>query len=90
MMTWQLLFYDYVEGILDKRKPYRDDHLAHAERAKAAGDLVYAGAYGDPVTSGLFVLTEKADAEAFFDSDPYNKAGLVTGHRVEPWHVVVS
>jgi uncharacterized protein len=86
--TLHLLSYDYVEDILDKRGPHREGHLAVIARFHADGKIVMAGAVGDPVHGGLFVVRDPADAEAFMAEDPYVAAGLVTAHRVEPWLVV--
>ena len=44
-----LLFYDYVEGILEKRAPHREEHLRLAQEAVDRGELVLGGAYADPV-----------------------------------------
>jgi uncharacterized protein len=85
----QLLHYDYVQDILERRTPHREAHLAWAARWKEEGRLVMAGAVGDPPTGALFVLREGADAEAFVRDDPYVAADLVTAWRVEPWNVVV-
>ena len=84
----QLLHYDYVEDIVERRAPHRDAHLAWIARWKQDGKLVMAGAVGDPPTGGLLVLRDGEDAEAFVRDDPYNAAGLITAWRVEPWNVV--
>jgi uncharacterized protein YciI len=86
-----LLHYEYVEGILDKRGPHREAHLAHIAQWKENGSLVMAGAVGDPPIGGLFVFaasTDLRDIETFASDDPYVHAGLVSGRRVEPWLVV--
>lgn len=91
-ITRLLLTYDYVEDILERRGPLRDEHLANIAREVDAGRLVSAGAVGDPPTGALFVWTsEAADAvAAFVDADPYVRGGLVTGHDVRPWTVVAG
>jgi uncharacterized protein YciI len=86
-----LLHYEYVEGVLDKRAPHRDAHLAHIASWKESGRLLMAGAAGDPPHGALFVFsaaTDLPDVETFASDDPYVHAGLVTGRRVEPWVVV--
>jgi uncharacterized protein YciI len=86
----QLLFYDYVPDILERREPHREAHLAHAQSWKADGRIVMAGALGDPPHGAAFVF-RLDDAEAvrpFVEADPYVAAGLVTDWRVEPWKVV--
>jgi hypothetical protein len=86
------LFYDYVPDVLERRAPHRAEHLALAREYQAAGKLLLAGAF-DPATEGaLFVwkVDSRADVEAFVARDPYVKNGVVTGHRIRPWNVVVG
>ena len=87
-----LLTYDYVDGIVDKRGPYREEHLANITAQVEAGRLLTAGAVGDPPTGALFVWAADAadEIEAFVAADPYVRNGLVTAHRVEPWAVVTE
>jgi len=89
-VTYWLLHYDYVEGIVERRAPYREEHLAHAGAAKDDGRILMAGAVGDPPHGALFVWTQREDIEAWVEADPYVRAGLVTAHRVEAWNVVVG
>ena len=85
-----ILFYDYVDDILEKRTPYREGHLALIKEYMAAGKMLMAGALTDPVDGGVLIF--KADGrdsvEAFVNSDPYVAAGLVTGWRIREWAVV--
>jgi uncharacterized protein YciI len=85
------LFYDYVENAVERRAPYREDHLAWARQWKDDGRIVMAGALGDPPHGGLFVfrVEDPAQIEEFVAGDPYVEGGIVTGHRVEPWNVVI-
>ena len=84
------LFYDVVDDMVTKRAPYREEHLRRIREAHARGELVMAGAVGDPPDGGLFVFrAASADAaEAFAREDPYVKQGLVTSWKVKPWTVV--
>ncbi|HEX6595525.1 MAG TPA: YciI-like protein [Acidimicrobiales bacterium] len=90
-MYW-LLFYDYVDGIAERRGPFRDAHLALAREAQDAGTLLAAGALADPLDGAVFVFRadDASVVEAFVGKDPYVKAGLVTGWRVRRWTVVVG
>ena len=56
------------------------------------GELVLAGAVGDPVESGLLVFNcNSSDAPAAFArDDPYVKNGLVKEWKVRPWNTVVG
>jgi uncharacterized protein YciI len=89
--TYQVLSYDYVADILDRRDPYRPAHLEHALAARRRGELVNIGAVGTPPVGALLVFVDlpAAEVEAYAQADPYLLAGLVTGYRVQPWTVVV-
>jgi len=85
-----LLFYDYVEDIVERRAPHREAHLAHLRQWKAEGRIVMAGAVGDPPHGALFVfdVEDPALIDEFADADPYRAADLVSARRVERWNVV--
>jgi uncharacterized protein len=86
-----ILFYDYVDDLLERRAPHRAEHLAPIKRWHDEGRIGMAGAVGDPPHAGVIVLREedpesaRAAAEAFVAEDPYHPAGLVTSWRVEPF-----
>lgn len=85
----QLLTYEYVEGMAERRTPHREAHLAAIERSRAAGDLVIGGAVGDPPATGLLAFRGGPEvAEAFADDDPYVAAGLVVSRTIRPFTVV--
>jgi uncharacterized protein YciI len=87
-----VLAYDYVPDVLARRAPFRADHLALARASHAAGKLLLAGAF-DPPTDGALLVFEAesaAEVEAFVAADPYVRNGVVTGHRIRPWNVVVG
>ncbi len=91
LVLHQVLFYDYVEDVLERRAPYRDDHLSWARRWKDDGRIVMAGALGKPPHGAMFVfrVEDPSEVEEFVSGDPYVAGGIVTGHRVVPWNVVV-
>jgi uncharacterized protein YciI len=84
----QILRYEYVDDMVERRGPHRDAHIALIGRYHADDRMVIAGAVGDPPSAGLLVFREEADARAFPEEDPYVQAGLVTSWTVEPWYVV--
>jgi uncharacterized protein len=43
---YYILFYKTVENYVEKRSPYREEHLQYAQKAYEKGDLVMAGALG--------------------------------------------
>lgn len=87
-----LLFYDFVPDYLARREQFRNEHLKLAWESHKRGELVLAGAAGDPVDCGilLFQGDSPAAAEAFAKGDPYVTAGLVTKWQVLPWRTVVG
>lgn len=90
--SYQLLIYDYVNDIMERRGPHRGDHLAHAELAQSRGDLLNVGAVGSPPTGAIFVFSGDVPDSAILEyarQDPYTAAGLVPEYRVEAWTVVV-
>ena len=84
----QLLRYQYVADMAERRAPHRDAHLALILRYHDEGRLPIAGAAGEPVSTGLLAFREEADAHAFREEDPYVAAELVEAWTVEPWTVV--
>ena len=87
-----VLFYDYVEDVMERRGPYRADHLALLRQYKDAGKLVSAGALGSPPHGAMFVFVvdDPQQIDAYVAADPYVANGIVTDHRVVPWTVVIS
>lgn len=86
-MTHHILFYEYVEDVLERRAPYREAHL---ERIRAREDIVMAGALGDPPHAAAIIFkdTDPEQIEEFARSDPYVEGGLVVESRVEIYKVV--
>jgi uncharacterized protein YciI len=86
------LFYDVVGGFATKRQVYREEHLGLVHAAHDRGELVMAGALGDPPDGALLVFRapDVSIAEAFAKHDPYVINGLVTAWRVRPWNVVTG
>jgi len=89
---YYILFYEYVEDILERRVPYRSEHLAGARAAYDRGELVMAGALAEPVDRAvlIFKVDDLQIIEAFVRADPYVKAGLVTSWQIRPWSVVIG
>jgi len=87
-----LLFYDYVENIIERRAPHREAHLALVGGYVDRGELILGGAFADPVDGAVIVfkVEDKSKIEAFVEKDPYVANGLVTGWRIREWTVVVG
>lgn len=89
---YYLLFYKTVDHYVEKRAPYRSEHLALAQKAYERGLIVMAGALADPADGAVFVFKadRQEDIENFVMSDPYVKNGLIVEWSIRPWTVVIG
>jgi uncharacterized protein YciI len=89
---YSLLFYDYVENIVERRALFREEHLALAGEMHERGVLLMAGALVEPVDGAVLVFTtdDRLVVEDFVARDPYVREGLVTSWRIRPWNVVLG
>ena len=89
---YYILFYKTVDNYIEKRAPFRTEHLGLAQQAFENGSLIMAGALADPPDGA--VLLFKGDsptvAEDFANNDPYVKNGLIVEWSVRPWVVVIG
>lgn len=93
MANYYALFYDeVVDDFMNRRTPYRGEHLGMAKESFARGELQLAGALADPADGALLVFRGEtpAVAENFAKNDPYVKNGLIKKWRVRNWTVVVG
>lgn len=91
-MKYYALFYEVVDDFVARRAPHREEHLRLAREAHGRGELVLAGALGDPADRALLVFraAAKSVAEDFARRDPYVTSGLVTRWEVRSWAVVIG
>jgi len=89
---YYILFYKTVDNYVERRKPFRKEHLKYANAAHERGDLVMAGALAEPADGAVLVFESgsAAIAEEFAKNDPYVKNGLITEWEVRPWTVVIG
>ncbi|MFO0936059.1 MAG: YciI-like protein [Gemmataceae bacterium] len=87
-----LLIYDVVPNYIERRKPFREEHLAMARQSHARGELVLGGAFANPCDGAVlfFKGDSPAVAEEFAKADPYVINGLVTSWRVREWTTVIG
>src|SRR2546423_433797 len=79
-----LLIYDVVPDYVERRGQFRDQHLRLAWQASDRGEIILAGALGDPVDGAALLFSgDSAEvARNFARNDPYVKNGLVTRWEV--------
>jgi uncharacterized protein YciI len=87
-----LLIYELADNYLERRGDFRTEHLALAWAAQERGEIVVAGALGEPADKAvlLFQGDSPAAAERFAAVDPYVTNGLVTSYKVRLWNTVVG
>jgi uncharacterized protein YciI len=87
-----LLFYEFGPDYLERRGPYRAEHLRLAWEAHERGELVLGGAYADPADGAalLFKCESEAIPRAFAEADPYVRQGIVQSYRIRKWTTVVG
>lgn len=89
---YYILLYDVVEDFINRRAPYREEHLKLVNEANRRGELAMAGAFSEPVDGAALVFRspDRAVVARFAEADPYVRKGLVTSWRVRGWNVVVG
>ena len=89
-----LLKYDYIPDVLEKRGPYREEHIALANKFIEEGSCLSGGPVGDvemEVPKGaLFVFNDAASAKKYAEADPYVANGIVTEYSIAQWNIVVQ
>jgi uncharacterized protein YciI len=92
--TQYLLRYEYIPDVLEKRAPFREDHLNIAKKLIAEGKCVSGGPLGPPgfdvPTGALFIFNDEESAKIFVEADPYVSNGIVTSHSIEEWNVLLQ
>jgi len=87
-----LLTYDLAADYLERRAAFRNAHLKLAWEAQERGELVLAGALGEPADRALLVFScdTPQTPQMFAATDPYVINGLVRAFHVRPWTTVVG
>jgi uncharacterized protein YciI/heme-degrading monooxygenase HmoA len=91
-MNYYALLYELVDDMVQRRVPFREEHLRLAREARERGELILAGALSEPVDRALLVfhVDDKGKVENFASKDPYVLNGLAKKWEVRPWNVVVG
>lgn len=91
-MGYHVLFYHVVDNFIERRAPFREAHLAHAQHAANHGELILGGALAEPADTAMIVFRGDSPeaAKAFAESDPYVRNGMVQRWEIRSWNVVVG
>jgi len=89
---YYLLIYDAIADYVERRKPFREEHLGYAHAAHSRGELFMGGALAEPADAAIMIFRGEtaAAAEEFARNDPYVRAGLIKKWSVRPWHVAIG
>ena len=92
MTAHWLLFYDYAPDYLERRPEFRPDHFKHASAHRDRGELVMAGAFGDPADGAVLIFRteDKASSSGSPRTTRTTRRGSITGWRVRRWVMVMG
>ncbi|MEB3256375.1 MAG: YciI family protein [Synechococcaceae cyanobacterium] len=81
-----VLWGHYCDNALEKRTPFREEHLAGLRRQKEEGVLI---TLGPTETSshvfGIYEADNREQVEALIQGDVYWRNGIWTRYEIHPW-----
>jgi uncharacterized protein YciI len=81
-----VLWGTYCDNALEKRAPYREEHLAGLRRQQQAGTLITLGpTEGSTHVFGIYEADCREQVEELVHSDVYWRQGIWTQVEVHPW-----
>ncbi|VEP13697.1 conserved hypothetical protein [Hyella patelloides LEGE 07179] len=85
-MPKYVMWGSYCENALEKRTPYRQDHLAGLTAQKEKGILVTLGPTKDNTqVFGIYEAETEAQVKELVESDPYWQNKIWTEYQVKEW-----
>jgi uncharacterized protein YciI len=76
----------YCDDALEKRTPFREEHLAGLQRQKDAGVLITLGpTEGSTHVFGIYEADSRAQVEELIRADTYWRNGIWTEFEVFAW-----
>ncbi len=85
-MAKYVMWGTYCEDVLEKRAPYRQDHLEGLSAQKQAGVLITIGPTKDLTkVFGIYEAEDEADVRRLVEADTYWKNGIWTEYDVKEW-----
>lgn len=85
-MPKYIMWGSYCEDVLEKRTPYRQEHLNGLVSQKEQGILITLGPTQD-VTKvfGIYDAQNEEIVKQLIESDPYWKNGIWTEYEIKEW-----
>ncbi|MBI1241326.1 MAG: hypothetical protein GC195_07190 [Nostoc sp. RI_552] len=76
----------YCENVLEKRAPYRQDHLDGLAKQKQSGVLITLGPTKDTTkVFGIYEAEDEAIVRQLVEDDPYWKNGIWIEYSIKEW-----
>lgn len=90
-MAKYIMWGSYCEDVLEKRAPYRQEHLDGLAKQKADGVLITLGPTAD-VTKvfGIYEAENATIVRDLIENDPYWKNGIWTEYEVKEWIMAIA
>jgi uncharacterized protein YciI len=81
-----VLWGTYCDQALEKRTPFRDEHLAGLQRQKDAGILITLGpTEGSTHVFGIYEADNRDQVDELVRGDIYWREGIWTAVEIHPW-----
>jgi uncharacterized protein YciI len=81
-----VLWGTYCDNALEKRTPFREEHLAGLKQQQEAGTLITLGPTQDSThVFGIYEAESREQVEALLHNDVYWRQGIWTTLEVHPW-----
>lgn len=89
---YYILTYQTVDDYVNRRAPYRSEHLALANSYRDRGIMIMGGALANPVDKAVVIFKSNSTEviKEFIHKDPYVQNGLVESWEIREWTVVVG
>lgn len=85
-MPKYIMWGSYCENALEKRIPYRPDHLEGLTHQKEQGILITLGPTKDNTkVFGIYESDKEEIVRKLVENDPYWKNGIWTDYEVKEW-----
>ena len=86
IMAKYILFGSYCQDALEKRTPYRQEHLDELARQKEQGLLITLGPTKDNTkVFGIYEAENQEVVEQLIESDPYWQNGIWIEYEIKEW-----
>jgi len=85
-MPKYIMWGSYCQDVLEKRVPFRQDHLQGLAKQKAAGTLITLGPTQDLTqVFGIYEAENEAIVRQWVEADPYWQNRVWTTYEIKEW-----